>query len=109
MAALILDLMGAPAEHIADEYALTRIGMEPLREKLLPSVIDSYGKRTGGGKEGEDLTPLTHLLGSYKKVMLAFLKNLEEEYGGAVGYMKNNLGLSDADIEEIRKNLRPSA
>ncbi|CAH0035922.1 unnamed protein product [Clonostachys rhizophaga] len=114
MTALIFDLVGAPNDVIANEYALTRIGLEPHREKFLPHIIKSYGKdKSAANPDGtlseEDIAKLTHLLGSYKEVMAAFLERLKEEYGGAEGYVKNHLGLSDDDINEIRTNLRPTA
>lgn len=114
MAALIFDLVGAPNDVIVNEYALTRIGLEPHREKFLPHIIKSYGKdKSAANPDGipseEVIAKLTHLLGSYKETMVAFLERLKEEYGGAEGYVKNHLGLSDDDINEIRTNLKPSA
>lgn len=37
--------------------------------------------------------------------MLATLEMLRTRYGGAEGYVKQNCGLSEAEIERIRANL----
>ncbi|UNI23840.1 hypothetical protein JDV02_009634 [Purpureocillium takamizusanense] len=132
MAALILDLMGAPADVIADEYALTRIGTEPWREKLLPLALRSFGVGAptaapdprvvmGGGDADKDkrysadeaavaieAPGMREMLGTYAAVMKRFVERLRSEYGGAEGYMKDHLGFSDADVAEIRNNLRPT-
>ncbi|GJN83149.1 hypothetical protein PLIIFM63780_006697 [Purpureocillium lilacinum] len=131
MAALILDLLGAPIDVIADEYALTRIGTEPWREKLLPVALRSFGvqastaapdpravsgdgetkdQEAAGGEVTVDIeTPgMREMLGTYAAVMKRFVERLRGEYGGAEGYMKNHLGFSDTDVAQIRANLRPS-
>lgn len=37
--------------------------------------------------------------------MIAFLKHMEEAYGGAENYVKHYVGLSDDDIETVKRNL----
>jgi hypothetical protein len=37
--------------------------------------------------------------------MVAFMKMLQDSYGGAAGYAKQFCGLTDEDVETIRKNL----
>lgn len=37
--------------------------------------------------------------------MLATLQMIKEKYGGAEGYIKDKCGLTEEDIEQIRKNL----
>ncbi|KAH7124286.1 protein-tyrosine phosphatase-like protein [Dactylonectria macrodidyma] len=112
MAALILDLMGASAELIADEYALTRVGTEAHREKLLPAVVKGFGDVKG--KDDADMqvnidSPgMRQLLGTHARVMIDFVEHLRENYGGAEGYMKGFLRFSDEDILKVRDNLRPN-
>jgi len=40
------------------------------------------------------------------KTMLSFLEMLDERWGGVGGYVKEELGLVDGDIERIKENLR---
>jgi len=37
--------------------------------------------------------------------IIAFLSQFREKYGTVEGYVKNQVGLSDGDIEKIRVNL----
>lgn len=119
MAALILDLMRAPAQLIGDEYALTRIGTEPFVEELLPAAVESFGgiaapegsaDKAGflRGKLAVGSPGMRELLSTSAAVMVDFVGHLRREYGGAEGYMKTHLGFSDDQVEEVRDNLRPS-
>lgn len=120
MAALILDLMGAPAELIGEEYALTRIGTEPFRKELLPWAIKSLTELEGNSdwqanvSVDEQVKALSlnspgvlPMFGMSTAVMVDFVERLRNKYCGAEGYMKQKLGFSDDEIRDIRKNLRP--
>jgi hypothetical protein len=39
------------------------------------------------------------------KVMIGFLKLMGEKYGGPVGYCRDVLGLTEADLETVRNNI----
>ncbi|CAI6099774.1 unnamed protein product [Clonostachys chloroleuca] len=110
MAALILDLMGAPAKVIAEEYALTRIGTEPFREALLPAFVKSLATDEGedNSNAGIETPGLRHLLSSSKEVMADFVERLRSKYGGAEGYLSQYLKFSEDEIKEIRENLEPA-
>ena len=50
------------------------------------------------------LKPITDAL--YRPEWItAFLSRFREKYGSAEAYLKNEVGLSDGDIEKIRSNL----
>lgn len=106
MAALILELMGAPAQTIADEYTLTRIGVEPFRVMMLPAALKSIGK---DATMNIDAPGVKQFFGMYPEAMLEFVKHLKEVYGGAEGYMKEWLHFTEEEIEQIKSNLRPIA
>ena len=111
MTALILDLMGAPAEVIAQEYALTRIGTEPLRGTLLPAIVTQMAgldATEGSVEQGMKVPGLREFLSSSADVMLDFVSRLKDNYSGAEGYCRTHLGLTDADVDEIKGNLRPA-
>lgn len=111
MSALILDLMGVPAEQIAQEYALTRIGTEPFREMLLPVVLKTYGAGAavaGGGGAADLNTPgMREFLSTDAAVMVDFVGRLRTEHGGAEGYLRDSLGFSEEEVAQIRERLRP--
>ena len=113
MSALILDLMGAPANIIADEYALTRIGVEPFRVKMLPAAILSFAgieladrDEDSQVQDGLKVPGVRGILSSHAEVMADFMGVLKTKYGGAEGYLRDYLGFGVDDIRQIRDNLR---
>ncbi|KAJ5318606.1 Protein-tyrosine phosphatase active site protein [Penicillium atrosanguineum] len=109
MAALILNLMGAPAPVVADEYALTRIGIEPFREELLHEALEHLAPKHDQTETSAYIQGVREMLGSYPAVMIAFMEHLRLNFDGAEGYLRNFLGFSQQDVEAIRQNLRPSS
>lgn len=118
-AALVLALARLPPAYISREYALTRIGVEPVREFLTAKL-----------KMGKDLdvetSPFLRVLASCRYVlvlkcqliashmltenradtMISMLEKLEEVYGGVEGYAMRELGFSTEDINRMRANLK---
>ncbi|TVY24128.1 Tyrosine-protein phosphatase [Lachnellula hyalina] len=111
LAALILALVDAPAEEIATDYALTRIGIEPFREYLLAALLKQMGK-TESIEAFED-PGMAELCGVRGRTILAVLEWMgrkwgsggEGKYPGVEGYLIRELGLEVADVEKIRRNL----
>ncbi|KAF2490983.1 hypothetical protein BU16DRAFT_543257 [Lophium mytilinum] len=100
LAAVIMGLAGCPVDKIADDYAMTRIGIEPHREALLGMLMQwnkSWTMKTPGMHE------FSQIKGTNIK---AVMEMAEDKYGGMKGYVKKNLGFSDEDIEKITANLR---
>ncbi|KAG8933224.1 hypothetical protein FRC01_010375 [Tulasnella sp. 417] len=97
-AMLILDLAGVPDEDIMRDYALTRVGAEPLREATVARFAELL-------QDPEVAESTANALGCRPSAMRAVLAMLREEYGGAVGYLKNHLGFSGGDVERIKENL----
>ncbi len=113
LSALILDLMGAPLELIGLEYAITKIGGQHMKEKMLPKAFAFLGAPLDGS-----LADLTEILRQRPEVrgymttsadaMVDFVVVvLHGKYGGSEGYLRGCLGLSEADIAAVRKNLAP--
>jgi hypothetical protein len=49
LAALILGIVGASEDEIAEDYALTRIGVEPFRNHLVGTLLKQMGKSEEDG------------------------------------------------------------
>jgi protein tyrosine/serine phosphatase len=96
--ALLLSLAGVPEETIADEYALTDLGLADLKpifiERLLRNPV-LEGNREGVG----------NMVSSKKENMVAALEMIQKEFGGAEKYMKEKCGLNDDEVDRIRRNL----
>ncbi|KAJ7072922.1 protein-tyrosine phosphatase-like protein [Mycena amicta] len=98
VAALILMLLGVNDDDIAQDYALTTLGLEPARtilqarlQKIPACVANMEGTMNMGS--------------SKKESMRAILDMIREEYGGAAEYLRNKVGLTEEDVQTVRKNL----
>lgn len=108
LAALIHALLESPEEAIARDYELSRIGVEPFRERLVQTLLQQLG-RTGKVDE----PGLVEMGGSRGPAILAFLNSLDDKYASAVngkysgakGYMVQKLGMTAEDLEKIKMNL----
>ncbi|EEH37041.1 hypothetical protein PAAG_07459 [Paracoccidioides lutzii Pb01] len=102
LAALILHIAGCSPDIIAEDYVLTRVGFEPVREVLLKSLLD------GTENVDESVKRALAVVGGVPyEAMVQFLVFLEREFErGAEGYLRTKLGFSVEDIERIRQNLR---
>jgi len=105
--------MGAPTELIALEYALTRIGVEPFREKLQPLAIKGLGGIADATEadlaEIAQRPGIRQLLSIDADAMADFMDYFKEKHGGSETYLKTRLGLFDTDIEKIKMKLSPGA
>jgi len=97
-AALLLSLAGVDNETIAHDYSLTRVGREPFRESILKRLAQEPIFEA-------NKSAALNMLSSRHETMLAFMKMLEERYGGAEGYVKQYCGLDDSDLQTIRQNM----
>ncbi|KAI9068474.1 hypothetical protein FKP32DRAFT_1663747 [Trametes sanguinea] len=97
LAAILLKLVGVDDETIAQDYALTRVGREPAREMIMRrlSKVPFFA---------DNMEAALNMFSSRAETMVAFLKMLDERYGGVENYVKNVVGLTDDDIATIRKN-----
>jgi len=104
LAALLLKLADVDDQTIAEDYALTRIGREPAREKVMARLR----KEPLFASNNE---AALNMFSCRPDTMLAFLSLLEEKYGGVKGYLKGVVQLTGEDISTIRSNIlapRPS-
>ena len=102
LASLVHHLAGTPADAAVRDYMISRIGIEPVRDKLMP-----FAMKTAGVEDPE--TPgFYNLIELKPEYYAAFLEALDEEFGGWDGYVtsEKGLGLSKEDLETIKENLR---
>ncbi|KAH6915078.1 protein-tyrosine phosphatase-like protein [Coprinopsis sp. MPI-PUGE-AT-0042] len=98
LAAIILKLVGVEDEQVAQDYALTRVGREPAREMIMQR-LSQEPLFASNNEAALNMFTCRH------ETMIAFLKHMEEAYGGAENYVKHYVGLSDEDIETVKRNL----
>ncbi|KKK23565.1 hypothetical protein P175DRAFT_0448610 [Aspergillus ochraceoroseus IBT 24754] len=103
LAALIQRLAGSPDDAIIQDYTLTRIGIEPGRESLTNTIKALYG--TSAIENPMQLVSW----GVNAATMTGFLKAVDDTHGGVEGYLKENMGFSDKDVQIMIHNLRQDA
>ena len=99
LCALILLLAGVSDEEIAEEYALSEIGLVDIREEMVERLMQV--EAISRDREGVE-----RMVGSRKEVMLATIQMIGGKYGGVEGYLRNHSGLKDEDLQRIRKNIK---
>ncbi|KAJ5168627.1 uncharacterized protein N7482_004221 [Penicillium canariense] len=102
LAALIFLLMGRSRDDIINDYILTRVGLENMRENLTQALALDAGT--------DNLSPeaigMLELSGVRAHAMAAFLKTFEDTYdGGVKGYLTTKLGFSHEEVKLMHNNL----
>lgn len=92
--ALLLDLAGVPAANIVADYALSR----PYLTPLLPEL------RQEAQQLGYDMAYYESLLHSDPASMRFMLSHLDQQYGGAAGYLAH-IGLTSNQIAFLHQAL----
>ena len=94
-AAVVLSLLGVDADDVMGEDLLTN-------EQLLPSfqpLIDGFVA------EGGDPEALTSVLGVHSSYLITAFDTMGDRYGDLETYVRDGLGVSDADVARIRERL----
>ncbi|TKA67466.1 hypothetical protein B0A55_09515 [Friedmanniomyces simplex] len=93
---------GAPADEIADEYALTDLGLAEKKPEFIERLL--LNPALGGNREGVE-----NMVSSKRENMLATLEMIKREFGTAEQYMRGQCGLSEKEVQRIRKNVMDGA
>ena len=99
---VILSLLHVKPELIAEEYSLSDIGLRPTRDAVVARLMKSpvFAGAGGGGKERAE-----RMVGARPESMLAMLEMVNRKWGGAEGYVKTAAGLTDEEVEKVRRVL----
>jgi protein tyrosine/serine phosphatase len=99
---VILSLLGVKPERIAEEYSLSDIGLIPSREAAVARLMKSpvFAGDDDGGR-----ARATRMVGARPESMLAMLEMVNKKWGSAEGYVKTMAGLTDEEVEKIRRVL----
>ncbi|KAF1988861.1 hypothetical protein K402DRAFT_351361 [Aulographum hederae CBS 113979] len=98
--AILLTLLEVPAQTIADEYALTEVGLGHMKQHFIDRIMQSeaFSGPGGAGREGAE-----RMVTSRAENMLATLKRVESDFGGAESYVREVCGLSDEDVIRLKR------
>nr|POF22399.1 tyrosine-protein phosphatase [Quercus suber] len=96
--ALLYMLAGTPKDEIAKEYALTDLGLKDLKplfiERLLKNPIFE-----------DNVERVRNMTSSKEENMSASIDMIEADFGGARNYMTKWCGLSEHEVDALKRNL----
>ncbi|KAF6789041.1 tyrosine phosphatase [Colletotrichum sojae] len=101
VAGLLESIAGADDETVLLDYLLTRIGSEPVRERLLERAI-----RDNSCPEGLDDPAFNNLCSLRAITWKLFVKQIGHKCGGFREYVVDVLGFSEQELGQIIGNLR---
>ncbi|KAI4223000.1 MAG: hypothetical protein L6R36_005734 [Xanthoria steineri] len=95
---LFFPLAGVPKHIVAEEYALTDLGLREEALKLVAALLKVPNL-------GLDEDTVKQILVAKKQYVLALCDVLDEQYGGAERYIRNVLKMSAGDVQAIKRAL----
>ncbi|KAK5108479.1 hypothetical protein LTR62_008297 [Meristemomyces frigidus] len=102
LVALLLLQVGASEEEIADEYALTDLGLAEKKPEFIERLLQNPALQ--GNREG-----VMNMVSSKKENMLASIEMIREDFGSPERYMKEYCKLSEDEVERVKKNVSEGA
>lgn len=96
---LLLLLAGLSASEVADEYALTDVGLRDWKPAVVERLMGNPA--LNGNREGAE-----NMVSAKRESMLDTVQVLERQWGGVEGYVLGHLGLDVSVIERVRQVLR---
>lgn len=98
LTAVILSLLGVDNATIANEYALTELGLATHREIMVSRLLaDPAFADLGIDEEG-----IRRFSGAKRENMLAFLAHVKERYGGIEAVVRTQAGLTSEELAALR-------
>ena len=103
--AILLSALGVPWETIREDYLLSNTYRQEEIEHRLAQLRDLHAENTGVTPEEVDTTNMDAfyiLQGAY---IDAALEQAVEDYGSMEAYIRDGLGITDEEVEELRSQL----
>lgn len=102
---VLLSLLGVTDSSITAEYALSEVGLKAGRDEVVERLMKNpkFRDSVGGGEEGRRRA--MRMVGAREESMAAMLEMVQRRWGGSEGYLRDAVGLSDEEIERVKKVL----
>lgn len=100
LAAIFLSLAGAPDQVIADDHAVTRVGVEPQKANLM-AIVKKWKPSIDESTPG-----FTSFLSTESSHMLSFLEAVREKFESIERYLHSQLGFSQEHIDQIKTKIK---
>ena len=93
---ILLLLAGCSPDAVAREYSLTELG---LGDAWRAEAVGRLSKHPAF--QGKDQSGIERMVGARESVMLAVIRNLEQDYGGVEGYLAT-IGVDGGQVQRVR-------
>ena len=104
-AAILLSALGVPWETVREDYLLSNTYRQEEIDQRLAQLRDLHAQNTGVSPEEVDTTNMDAfyiLDGAY---IDAALEQAVEDYGSMEAFIRDGLGISDEEVEQLRSGL----
>jgi len=104
-AAILLSVLGVPWETVREDYLLSNTYRKDEIEHRLTQLRDLYAENNGIAPEDVDTTNMDAfyiLQGAY---IDAALEQAVADYGSMEAYVRDGLGITDEEVEQLRSQL----
>lgn len=100
---LLLLLLGVPEELVVEEYALSEQGLAPMRHINVDRLLRKGAFKEYGPEEAK--RKCERMVGARPESMRQLIIEVGKKWGGAAGYFKSVVGLSDEEIGDLKDRL----
>lgn len=83
---------------IAHDYSLTDLGLRERKKEFIAHLLEVEPLK--GNRAGVE-----RMVSSRAESMVGTLRMIREKWGGAESFVREKVGLSEEEVEAIRKNL----
>jgi protein-tyrosine phosphatase len=104
-AAILLSALGVPWETVRADYLMSNTTRAAEVEHRLAQLRDLYATNTGIAPEEVDTTNMEAFYILQASYIDAALEQAIEDYGSMDAFIRDGLGISDDEIEELRRQL----
>jgi len=104
-AAILLAALGVPWETIRADYLLSNTTRAAEIEHRLAQLRDLHAENTGVAPESVDTTNMDAFYILQASYIDAALEQAVEDYGSMEAYIRDGLGISDAEVAALRSQL----
>lgn len=103
--AILLSVLGVPWDTVREDYLLSNTYRKEEVEKRLAQLRDMAAERQGIPPDQVDMTNIRAFYVLEAAYIDATLDEINKEYGSMDRYVRKGLGLSDAEVQQLRDAL----
>lgn len=98
--AILLTFLGCSKEDVTADYSLTDVGLRKLRPLLIERIMENQGLTGAEGRAAAE-----RAASSRSESMISFLAMLQDKWGGAEKYMRQECTLEEDQLSKLKSRL----